>query len=411
MGGRTLNHTFDDGLSVELGGQWVGPAQDRILALADELGAGLYPSHAGGESLILLDGHIRRFADYGLSVPADAREELEGSLASLDEMAAAVPLDEPWTAPDAERWDRVTFETWIDALATDETRTFMRTLTSAVFAAEAWDISMLHFLWLIHAGGGLEPIITTEGGAQDSRIMGGSQVLSVRLAERLGEAIKLNAPVREIVQTEIGVETIADGHRIGSDRVIVAVPPALAGRIAYAPPLPALRDQLTQKVPMGSVVKCVSVYDEPFWRDDGLDGLALDPDGLVLEMHDGSPDPADVGVLVAFPEGRGRRRMSELPERERTEIFLQTLERFFGSLAVEPIHIVEKDWSADPWSRGCYGGHLGTGVWTQFGPALRRPCGRIHWAGTETADRWSGYMDGAVRSGERAAREVLVLIR
>ena len=241
--------------------------------------------------------------------------------------------------------------------------------------------------------------------------MGGSQLLSVRLAERLGDAIELNAPVREIAQTETGVETIADGHRIGSDRVIVAVPPALAGRIAYAPPLPALRDQLTQKVPMGSVVKCVAVYDEPFWRDDGLDGLALEPDGLVLEMHDGSPDPADVGVLVAFAEGSGGRRMSELPERERTEIFLQTLERFFGSRAAEPIHIVEKDWSADPWSRGCYGGHLGTGVWTQFGPALRRPCGRIHWAGTETADRWSGYMDGAVRSGERAAREVLALIR
>ena len=411
VGGRTLNHTFDDGLSVELGGQWVGPAQDRILALADELEVGLYPSFAGGESLILLDGQIRRFDDYGVSVPADAREELEGSLASLDEMAAAVPLDEPWTAPDAERWDRMTFETWIDALTTDETKAFMRTLTSAVFAAEAWDISMLHFLWLIHTGGGLEPIIATEGGAQDSRIMGGSQVLSVRLAERLGDALRLNAPVREVVQTEADVDTISDGHRIGSDRVIVAVPPALAARIAYAPPLPALRDQLTQKVPMGSVVKCVAVYDEPFWRDDGLDGLALDPDGLVLEMHDGSPDPADVGVLIAFAEGRGGRRMSELPERDRTEIFLETFERFFGPRAAEPIHIVEKDWSADPWSRGCYGGHLGPGVWTQFGPALRRPCGRIHWAGTETADRWSGYMDGAVRSGERAAREVLALIR
>lgn len=168
VGGRTLNHTFDDGLSVELGGQWVGPQQDRILALADELGVLLYPSYADGDSLIAMDGQIRRFTDYGLSIPADAREELESSLDSLDAMAATVPLDEPWTAPDAERWDRMTFETWIDSLTTAQTKAFMRTLTSAVFAAEAWDISMLHFLWFVHAGAGLESIITTEGGAQDT---------------------------------------------------------------------------------------------------------------------------------------------------------------------------------------------------------------------------------------------------
>lgn len=137
-------------------------------------------------------------------------------------------------------------------------------------------------------------------------------MLSIRLAERLGDAVRLNAPVREIIQSETAVETIADGYRIGSDRVIVAAPPVLTARIAYEPPLPAIRDQLTQKVPMGSVIKCVSVYDQPFWREDGLDGLALDPDGLVLEMHDGSPNPADVGVLVAFAEGHGGRLMSAL---------------------------------------------------------------------------------------------------
>ena len=407
VGGRTLNHTLDDGLVVELGGQWVGPAQDRILALADELGVGLYPSYAGGDSLIVIDEEIRRFDDYLLSVRPEARDELERALATLDEMAATVPVDEPWTAVDAQAWDRMTFETWIDARSTSETKRFLRTLTSAVVAAEAWDISLLHWLWYVASAGGLEPIMTTEGGAQDSRVVGGSQALSIGLAERLGDLVRLAAPVREVAESESGVVTLADGERIESDRVIVAVPPALAGRITYAPPLPALRDQLTQKVPMGSVVKGVAVYDEPFWREDGLEGFALDPDGMVLEMHDGSPQDASVGIIVAFAEGRGGRAMSELPEAERRAVFLQTFERFFGPKAGNPRAYTDKDWSADPWSRGCYGGHLGAGVWTEFGPALRRPCGRIHWAGTEMAERWSGYMDGAVRSGERAAREVL----
>jgi len=90
-------------------------------------------------------------------------------------MANSVPLDQPWTAPDALRWDRMTFDTWIESLQTPETKTFLRVLTSAVLAAEAWDVSLLHFLWYIHAGGGLGPIIETEGGAQDSLIVGGSQ--------------------------------------------------------------------------------------------------------------------------------------------------------------------------------------------------------------------------------------------
>jgi monoamine oxidase len=165
VGGRTLNHTLDDGLVVELGGQWVGPAQDRILALADELGVGLYPSYAGGDSLIVIDEEIRRFDDYLLSVRPEARDELERALATLDEMAATVPVDEPWTAVDAQAWDRMTFETWIDARSTSETKRFLRTLTSAVVAAEAWDISLLHWLWYVASAGGLEPIMTTEGGA------------------------------------------------------------------------------------------------------------------------------------------------------------------------------------------------------------------------------------------------------
>jgi monoamine oxidase len=171
----------------------------------------------------VIDEEIRRFDDYLLSVRPEARDELECALATLDEMAATVSVDEPWTAVDAQAWDRMTFETWIDARPTSETKRFLRTLTSAVVAAEAWDISLLHWLWYVASAGGLEPIMTTEGGAQDSRVVGGSQALSIGLAKRLGDLVRLAAPVREVAESESGVVTLADGERIESDRVIVAV--------------------------------------------------------------------------------------------------------------------------------------------------------------------------------------------
>ncbi len=91
----------------------------------------------------------------------------------------------------------------------------------------------------------------------------------------------------------------------------------------------------------------------------------------------------------------------------RLYLILSVFARFFGPRAADPEEYLERDWATEEWSRGCYGGRFGTGVWTGYGEALREAVGRIHWAGTETAEVWNGYMDGAVRSGERAAREVL----
>jgi monoamine oxidase len=86
---------------------------------------------------------------------------------------------------------------------------------------------------------------------------------------------------------------------------------------------------------------------------------------------------------------------------------LDTLARLFGPRARRPEAIHEKAWADDVWSRGCYGCHMPPGVWTAYGPALREPVGPVHWAGAETATTWSGYMDGALTSGERAAGEAL----
>jgi monoamine oxidase len=187
----------------------------------------------------------------------------------------------------------------------------------------------------------------------------------------------------------------------------VALPPTLAGRIRYSPALPPLRDQLTQQVPMGYVTKVQIAYSEPFWRAEGLSGSVFSLDDEVSVIFDNSPPDLNCGVLLGFLEGGHARRAGKLAPEERRELVLSRFAKFFGPRAADPDEYVERDWAAEEWSRGCYGGRFGTGGWTGYGEALREPVGRIHWAGTETAEVWNGYMDGAVGSGERAAREVL----
>jgi monoamine oxidase len=250
--------------------------------------------------------------------------------------------------------------------------------------------------------------VATHDGAQESRLEGGSQQLALRLADRLGDTVRLGSPVGAIRQDDWGVEVTHDGGVVRAGRAIVALPPTLAGRIRYSPALPPLRDQLTQQVPMGYVIKVQIAYPEPFWRTERLSGSVFSLDDEVSVIFDNSPQDLSCGVLLGFLEGRQARSAGKLPPEERKELVLSVLATFFGPRAAEPDEYVEKDWAAEEWSRGCYGGRFGTGVWTSYGEALREPVGRIHWAGTETAEVWNGYMDGAVRSGERAAREVLV---
>lgn len=386
----------------------MGPTQDRVLSLAAELGVDLFPTFDSGDGLVSIDGHTKRFSDDTFGLPDEALEEVALTQQTLEETALAVPLAAPWTAPEANRWDRQTAETWIeDNVTTPEARDFWRLVVAAVFAAESSDISLLHLMFYVHSGGLIDRIVNTTGGAQESRIVGGSQILATRLADRLGDAVRLASPVQWIDQTSDGADVVAAGSRISARRVVVAIPPILAARIRYAPALPPLRDQLTQKMPMGYVIKCMAMYPEPFWRTEGLSGFAADLRGPVGVIFDNSPPDAGHGVLLCFVEGRHGRAIGRFSGERRREIVIASLERFFGPRAADPIEYVDQDWAAEEWTRGCYGAHLAPGAWTQFGEALRRPCGSIHWAGAETSDVWNGYMDGAVRSGERVAREII----
>ena len=313
-------------------------------------------------------------------------------------------------------WDSETLYTWIKQNSTGSQR-FMNLLqiaTEPIFGAEARDLSLLFTLFYIASSGDeknpgtFERNFNTRGGAQQWRMLGGTQLVAIRLAKHLGRKhVPLNSPVRRIVQAHGSVRVYSDTFSVQGKHVIVAVPPPLAGRIRYEPNLPQNRDQLTQRMPMGTLIKAEVFYDKPFWRADGLTGQALSDEGPITASFDISPPDGKPGILMGFVGGDRARVFQALPAAQRRSRVLDELAKIFGERARHPKEYLEFSWVTQRWTRGCPVSVLGPGTLVGFGPAIRRAVGRIHWAGTETSPYWNGYMDGAVRSGERAAGEVL----
>ncbi len=409
VGGRTLNEPIGEGKVVEIGAQWVGPTQDRVNGLIAELGLETFPTHVSGTNIFERDGRLGRYEGTIPKVNPVGLAEVGLLLRRLNAMAAKVPPEAPWLAPRAADWDSQTFASWMKRnVRTNVARDILRLAIIGVWAAEPQDLSLLHVLFYIRSAGSIELLTDAEGGAQQDRVVGGSQLISLRMAEQLGAGVvELSTPVRAIRHSDAGVTVVSDRLTVSARRAIVAIPPTLAGRVAYAPALPAARDGLSQRMAQGSVVKCMAVYERPFWRERGLSGAVTSVTGPVSVGFDNSPPDGSPGVLLGFLEGRAAREAMDRSREERRGIVAECFGRFFGPEAANPIDYVDRAWGAEEWSRGCYGGFMPPGAWTDNGAALRPPIGAIHWAGAETATVWNGYMDGAVSSGARAAAEVL----
>jgi len=413
VGGRLLNAPLPgaDGEIVEAGGQWVGPGQDRIASLITELGLATFPTYDTGDKLAELRGSRTRYGGRVPRLNPAVIADIGQSQVRLDRAARRVPLDAPWTAPGAARLDGQTFATWLNRrAATASGRAFSRLITEAVWAAEPEDVSALWALFYIHSGGGVDSLINTTGGAQQDRIVGGSQRIALELAAALGGRVVTGAPVTEIAWDESGVVARAGGTRARARRAVLAVPPPLAARLRFQPGLPAERDQLTQRMPMGWTIKVNVVYDEPFWRADGLAGQANSDVRPLGTVFDNTPPAGRPGVLVGFFEGAHAQVAAGLGAKERRDLAVADLVAYFGPRAGNPAAYLELDWAAEEYSRGCYGAFATPGTLTRYGRSLRPPIGPLHWAGTETAMRWAGYMDGAAESGQRAAREVITAL-
>jgi monoamine oxidase len=412
VGGRVVGHPIGDGQVVEMGGQFAGPGQDRILALAAGLGVPTFRTYDEGAKVLHFRG---RRGTYTGSIPRIsplALADVGRAQARLEALARRVPPDAPWTAPGAARLDSQTFDTWLRRHAlTGGGRALLALAAQAVLACEPAEVSMLHVLFYSRSGGSFQRLIDTTGGAQQDRFFGGSQLIAERVAAGLGPGVvTLNSPVSQITAGQGRVRAQAGGTEFTGQRVIVSAPPGLAGQIEYQPALPLRRRQLTQRAPMGSVIKCQAIYDEPFWRAAGLSGQATGDGSGAGVVFDSSPPDGSPGILLGFVEGDEARRLGQAGPDERRQAVIDSFVRYFGPRAASPSGYVELDWQQERWSGGCYGTLFGPSVWTRHGTALREPAGPIHWAGTETSPVWCGYMDGAVRSGERAAAEVLAAL-
>lgn len=410
VGGRAWSVDMD-GTTVDLGGQWIGASHERLLRLGRRYGAATFAQHHGGWDLIRVPHRSVRFRQVPLGLGPVTIVALGSAMLTLDRMARGVPADAPWSAERAAEWDAQTLETWLRThVRTAEARSICRSVLTGIFAAEPDTVSLLHALAYIHAGEGLRSLTGTAGAAQDACFAEGMQSVAVAMAASMPASVHLGEAVHRIDHDGDGVTVRTDGLAVRARRAIVALPPTLAGRICFEPHLPAARDQLTQRIPQGSAIKCIAVYHEPFWRHAGASGLALDFEGPVSMVIDGTPAGATQGVLIGFLEGRQAQRASALEPATRRREVLDCFVRHFGAAAGSPTAYRDQDWSEEPYTRGCYAGVLPPGAWTHLGRALRAPVGAIHWAGTETATAWMGYVEGAVEAGQRAAGEVLAAI-
>jgi monoamine oxidase len=256
--------------------------------------------------------------------------------------------------------------------------------------------------------GTVERLIDTRGGAQAKRFVEGAQMISIRLAHHIGhDRVVLNSPVRKIEHAKSHVTVVSDKVTVRAKYVIVAIPPALAQRIYYDPILPALRDGVTQRLPQGTLIKVEAFFDKPWWRDNGLTGAAVSTVGPAKTTFDVSPKDGKIGGLLGFVGGDEARKYAGRPKALEAAV-LHNFSTFFNKGKKIPRHtsIVVQDWSAEEWTRGCPVAIAAPGTVSEYKDHVVKPVGRIHWAGTETSTYWHGYMDGAVRSGQRAAHEV-----
>jgi monoamine oxidase len=426
VGGRTWSVPIPGApqWSFERGGEALLQLQNQtaIVNLAKEVGIAPYQRNDHGNNQYFHNGqHYTWNRDWPLGrTPPDAAAlpDLAVAFEKIDQMQRSIPLEQPWTAPNAEQWDSQTFETWKLANTTNaDSRALLDVLIRTTLGVEPRDVSLLWMLaslarWNVTPPFGrtkLQQLIETWGAY---RFPQGVQNISVRLAERLGfdRRVFLNSPVRQIHQTASEVTAVSDRLNVTAKLAIVATPPCLNAGIMWDPPLTPQRAQLLQRFPQASIIKMHAIYPTAFWKDEGFTGEVISWDGPITFAGSGTPPDGKPGVMVGFVTAHQSRKWIEAPAEQRKQAFLQNLVQYFGPKAASPYAYDEEAWADEEWTRGGFAGLTTPGVLLDYGPAIREPFGRVHWGGTETAIEWTGSMEGAVRRGLEISKEVMAAL-
>ncbi|XP_074546838.1 putative flavin-containing monoamine oxidase A [Halichoeres trimaculatus] len=418
VGGRTLTTEIPAANGTDrwdLGGQWVGSTQTHVLELIEELGLETYSQFSAGTKVHHMGGPGGRVQTYSTSIPAVSplvMFDLFQFLWKMDRLCATVCVQDPFLTLNAAELDSMTLHSYIEQHAwTKGLKEELGTCCRSVFGCEPAQMSFLFFLVYATAGGGLLPLLeSTPGSAQELKIKGGTQQLSERLAKLLGwKNVQLGSAVKAIWQDAEWARVMTATNTFLCRAVIVTCPPHLAAKIQYQPALPSQREFLTQNMPVGHMIKFIITYQTAFWREKGFSGeiVAGSSTDCPFCVTFDATSPSGNAALVGFIAGELASQWTSREGGERRKAVVSSLVKYLGPEAASFIHYEEKDWAKEEYSGGCPVNVMAPGLLTYYHPSLRKPCGRIHWAGTETATQWCGYMSGAIQSGQRAALEVL----
>ncbi|KAJ0015507.1 hypothetical protein NQD34_009127 [Periophthalmus magnuspinnatus] len=418
VGGRTVTCEIPAANGKDrwdFGGQWVGSTQSHVLELIEELGLETYPQFNRGRKVHHMGGPRATVRSYTSSIPALSPLvllDLSLFLFKTDRLCATVNVQDPSLTPKAAELDSMTLHSYIQRHTwTQELKEELGVCTRSVFGVEPAQMSLLFFLMYATAAGGLLALLeSTPGSAQEFKIKGGTQQLSERLADRVGwKNVRLGCAVRAIWQDSEWARVQTSTGTFLSRAVIISCPPHLAAQIQYDPPLPSQRSFLTQSMLVGHMIKFIITYPTAFWKEKGFSGEIVtgETTGCPFCVTFDATSPTGNPALVGFFAGQQASYWTNKEAAERRKAVVSSLVHYLGPEAHSFIHYEDKDWAQEEYNGGCPVNVMSPGSLTYYHPSLRRPCGRIHWAGTETATRWCGYMSGAVQAGDRAALEVL----
>jgi monoamine oxidase len=407
VGGRSFTGSVA-GLPADMGGSFVGPTQDAVLALAAELQVPTIPTYHTGKNVINWRGSARPYRGTIPKLSLTGLIDIGRLRWQFERLSRDVPIAAPWDAPRARQLDNVSLREWLRSVrATTSSHDLMAIMARVTWGCEPDDVSMLHATRYARAAGGLDRLLDVENGAQQDRFPGGTQQIAERAAAELGARVVLDAPVRSIDRHGAGVTVTSDQGQAEAGFVIVAIPPAHRAAIEFNPPLPPAYKELANHWPQGRLSKAYAAYSTPFWRRNGFSGQALSDNGPVFITFDVSPHADGPGILLGFVDPRA---FDSQPAEQRRRDALRCFAALFGDEALEPLDYADHRWGTEKFAPGGPTAAVPPGSWTRYGRLLREPVGPIHWAGTETADEWTGYFDGAVRSGQRAAAEITALL-